>query len=151
MAWRVSFFQRIGPEVRRSGDAVQARDFLQLAADSGPLSTSPQILNDIAYLDLVLGRPVDHLAIEQRATDFPENHAFRFTHAFSQFLQGRNAKALNTVENSKLRINALTPEQQFILACIFNANNQREKASFLAKSLLVAPLTSQERQMLLAH
>jgi len=140
--------QRIGPEIRQRGDAVALRDFLQLAADSGPLANYSLLLNEIAYLDLVLGRPVDHSAIGQRAANFPENTAYRFTNAFSQLRQGLKAKALITAENPKLRVRDLPPEHQLILACILTANGQSEKTALIAKSLQFAPLTSQERQML---
>lgn len=140
--------QRIGLEIRQRGDAVALRDFLQLAADSGPLANYSLLLNEIAYLDLVLGRPVDHSAIEQRAANFPENTAYRFTNALSQLRQGLKAKALITAENPKLRVRDLPPEHQLILACILKANRQSDKATLIAQPLNFAPLTSHERQML---
>jgi hypothetical protein len=140
--------QRIGLEIRQRGDAVALRDFLQLAADSGPLANYSLLLNEIAYLDLVLGRPVDHSAIRQRAANFPENTAYGFTNALSQLRQGLKAKALITAENPKLRVRDLPPEHQLILACVLMANGQSEKAALIAKTLQFAPLTSQERQML---
>lgn len=140
--------QTLGPSIREAGDAARLRDFLQLAANAEPLATFPALHNELAYLDLVLGHPVDSSAIEQRAINFPEAHAFRFTLALSELRQGRKAKALVTAENPKLRARDLAPEHQWILALVLAANGDRETAAKVAKLLTVAPLTRQERAIL---
>lgn len=140
--------QSIAPQIREAGDAAALRDFLQLAVEAGPLASFPALQNEIAHLDLVLGRQVDHTALEQRAANFPDNHAFRFTLALSELRQGRKAKALVIAETPKLRARDLAPEHQFILACVLAANGDHETAAKVAKLLAIAPLTRQERALL---
>jgi tetratricopeptide (TPR) repeat protein len=146
-ATAIGAVQSIGPEIRQAGSAAALRSFLQLASDTGPLANYSILLNEVAYLDLVLGRPVDHAAIAQRAANFPDIHSFRFTWALSELLQGRKAKALLIVENPKLRARDLASEHQLILECILATNGQTEQASQVAKLLILAPLTQEERQL----
>jgi tetratricopeptide (TPR) repeat protein len=140
--------QQIAPAIQQEGDAAALRDFLQLTSDSGPLAKYSALLNEMAYLDLVLGRPVDHSSIDQRSANFPDNPAFRLTNALSQLHQGSKAKALLIAENPKLRARDLPPQHQLILACILAANGKTSEADQIAKPLSVAPLTVQERKML---
>ena len=143
LAW-----QNLAIAMRQRRDAKALRDFSKFAAKAGPLATYSVLLDDMAYWDLVLGQPVDSAAIEQRAANFQETPAFRFTAAFSQLRQGRKAQALATFDSQKLRIRDLDPRHQFILACILAANGQMEKASRIRKLLEVSPLTNQERDLL---
>jgi len=143
-----SVWQNLAPAIQQRGDAQALRDFLKFAAEAGPLATNSVFLNEMAYWDLVLGRPVDFAAIEQRAANFQDTPAFRFTAALSQLRQGRKAQALGTFDLQKLRVRDLEPRQQFILACILAANGQTEKASRIRAVLEVSPLTKQERALL---
>ena len=140
--------QQLAPAIQQSGDARELREFLQFAADSGPLGTYSVLLNEMAYLDLVLGNPVPQTALEERAANFPDNPAFRFTLALSQLRQGGKAEALVTAGVKKLRVRDLPPQHQLIVACILAANGQTEKATRICQILQVAPLTRQERELL---
>jgi hypothetical protein len=83
--------QQLAPAVARSGDAKALRDFLAIAVSAGPLATYPPLLDDMAYLDMVLGRSVNRTEIENRAGNFPDNPAYQFTLALWQLLQGQKA------------------------------------------------------------
>ncbi len=141
-------WQNLAAAIQQRGDAKALRDFLKFAAESGPLASYSVLLDDMAYWDLVLGRPVDPAVIEQRAANFPDTAAFRFTAALSQLRQGRKAQALATFDSQKLRVRDLDPRHQLILACILAANDQTEKATRIRHVLEVSPLTKQERALL---
>jgi hypothetical protein len=141
-------WQYLAASIQQRGDAKALRDFLKFAAEAGPLATYSVLLDDMAYWDLVLGRPVDPAAIEQRAANFPDTPAFRFTAALSQLREGRKAEALGTFDLQKLRVRDLDPRHQLILACILAANDQTEKATRIRQVLEVSPLTKQERALL---
>jgi len=141
-------WQNLAAAIQQRGDAKALRDFLKFAAESGPLASYSVLLDDMAYWDLVLGRPVDPAFIEQRAANFPDTAAFRFTAALSQLRQGRKAQALATFDSQKLRVRDLDPRHQLILACILAANDQTEKATRIRQVLEVSPLTKQERALL---
>ena len=144
----LSVWQHLAAAIQQRGDAKALRDFLKFAAEAGPLATYSVLLDDMAYWDLVLGRPVDPAAIEQRAANFPDTPAFRFTAALLQLREGRKAQALGTFDSQKLRVRDLDPRHQLILACILAANNQTEKATRIRQVLEVSPLTKQERALL---
>lgn len=139
---------QLAPAIERGGDAVALREFLEFAAGSGPLGTYAMLQNDLAYLDLVLGGPVDHADIDRRALNFPENAACRFTQALSQWRRGQAAKALVTVDSTGLRARDLLPPQQVVLACVLAANGQPEKAARIRAMLEVSGITRQERALL---
>jgi tetratricopeptide (TPR) repeat protein len=141
-------WQYLAASIQQRGDAKTLRDFLKFAAEAGPLATDSVLLDDMAYWDLVLGRPVDFAAIEQRAANFQDTPAFRFTAALSQLREGRKAQALGTFDLQKLRVRDLDPRHQLILACILAANGQTEKAARVRAVLEVSPLTKQERALL---
>lgn len=140
--------QQFAPALQQRGDAQAVRDFYQFAADSGPLGTYAALQNEMAYLDLVLGRPVPLATLEERAGNFPDDPAYRFTLALAQLRQGRKAEALGTSGAQKIRVRDLAPQHQLILACILAANGQTDKATRIKKILQIAPLTRQERELL---
>ncbi len=140
--------QQLAPALQQRGDAQAVRDFLQFAAAAGPLGTHAALQNEMAYLDLVLGKPVPLATLEERARKLPDDPAYRFTLALAQLRQGRKAEALGTAGAQKLRTRDLAPQHQLILACILAANGQTEKATRIRKILQIAPLTRQERELL---
>jgi len=147
-ATALAAIQQLAPTLQQRGDAQAVRDFLQFAADAGPLSTYAALQNEMAYLDLVLGRPVPLATLQERARNFPDDPAFRFTLALAQLRQGRKAEAIVTAGTQKLRVRDLAPQHQLILACILAANGQTEKATRIRQILQIAPLTRQERELL---
>ena len=140
--------QQLAPALQQRGDAQAVRDFLQFAADAGPLATYAALQNEMAYLDLVLGRPVTLATLEERERNFPDDPAFRFTLALAQLRQGRKAEAIVTAGAQKLRVRDLAPQHQLIIACILAANGQTPKASRIREMLQMPPLTRQERELL---
>ncbi len=147
-ATALTTIQQLAPALQQRGDAQAVRDFLQFAADAGPLATYSALQNEMAYLDLVLGKPVPLATLEERARNFSDDPAFHFTLALAQLRQGRKAEALATAGAQKLRARDLAPQHQLILACILAANGQTEKATRIRQILQIAPLTRQERELL---
>ena len=147
----LAVWQSLAAFMQQRGDAKALRDFSKFAAEAGPLASYSVLLDDMAYWDLVLGRPVDSVAIEQRAANFKGIPAFRFTAALLQLRQGRKAQALGTFDSQKLRVRDLDPRHQLILACVLAANGQTEKAVRIGQGLEVSPLTKQERALLVEY
>jgi Flp pilus assembly protein TadD len=122
-----------------------------MAQDCGTLRDNNFILNDAAYLDLVLGRPKDIAALEKRFQEHPSDPAVRFTLALANLKQGQKLPALTLLPQANLPPQTLAPNQLLILASVLAANNEPEKAIAVARLIPAVKISNQELEVLKSY
>lgn len=143
--------QRLVPVVAEARDSEQLRRLFQMAQDSETLKNNNTILNDAAYLDLVLGRGVDVPSIEKRFEENLSDPAVRFTLALARLREGKKIPALTLLQQAKIPIQNLAPNQLLILACVLGANKETQKAISVANLIPAAKISNQELELLKSH
>jgi tetratricopeptide (TPR) repeat protein len=106
------------PAVAMRRDAAQTLKVYEIAASAPALKNDLSLQNDIDYLALMLGRPVDARAIAQRSESNPRDFAFRVTYALALLKAGDGRKALEILENCEpdVHVVSLPPHQKAIVA-----------------------------------
>jgi hypothetical protein len=101
--------------------------------------------NDIDYLSLVVGQPVDEAAISLRSEGNPRDFALRSTQGLSLLLAGKRQEALAYLEACEpdVHVASLVPHQKVIVAAALAANGREKEASAV---LSLVPPFSVSRQ-----
>jgi tetratricopeptide (TPR) repeat protein len=136
------------PVVLDARDSARMREALGLALESPHLAQAVPLLNDAAYLDLVLGRPVDAAALRARLKEFPGDPAVFFTLVLERLRNGNAREALAMVEQATPDVNTLAPNHLTVLACVLAANGRKEEAVRVAARIPAARISSQELELL---
>lgn len=144
----MAVMQRLVPVVAETRDSERLRRLFQMAENSETLKYNNTILNDAAYLDLVLGRSVDVSKIEKRFDENLSDPAARFTLALARLQEGKEVPALALVQQAKIPMQNLAPNQLLILASILGANKETQKAMSVANLIPAAKISSQELELL---
>jgi thioredoxin-like negative regulator of GroEL len=143
--------QSLVPVVAEARDSTRLRQLFQMAQDCETLKDNNLILNDAAYLDLVLGRPTDTAALEKRFQEHPSDPAVRFTLALAKLQQGQKLPALTLLQQANIPPQNLPPNQLLILASVLAANNEPEKAIAVARLIPAVKISNQELEILKSH
>jgi tetratricopeptide (TPR) repeat protein len=143
--------QFLVPIVSEARDSSRLRRLFQMAQDCPTLKDNNFILNDAAYLDLVLGRPTDIAALEKRFQEHPSDPAVRFTLALARLQQGQKLPALTLLQQANIPPQNLAPNQLLILASVLAANKEPEKAIAIARLIPAAKISNEELELLKAH
>ena len=143
--------QFLVPIVGEARDSSRLRRLFQMAQDCPTLKDNNFILNDAAYLDLVLGRPTDIAALEKRFQENPSDPAVRFTLALAKLQQGQKLPALTLLQQANIPPQSLAPNQLLILASVLAANKEPEKAIAIARLIPAAKISNEELELLKSH
>jgi hypothetical protein len=143
--------QFLVPIVGEARDSSRLSRLFQMAQDCPTLKDNDLILNDSAYLDLVLGRPTDIAALERRFLENPGDPAVRFTLALAKLQQGKKIPALTLLQQANVPPQNLAPNQLLILASVLAANKEPEKAIAIARLIPAAKISNEELELLKSH
>jgi|GEM_PF-924135 len=149
-AWHT--LQEVVSIVRSQRDAVALKKIYALAADSPTLSKNPVVLNQLAYLDLVLGHPADSAAFAAmvaRITTNPNELSFHATYALALLLSGQKGEALQQLEKLQAVDPArLMPDQLAIMAGILAQNGEQDLSRRIQVAIPKQALSEQEWTLL---
>ena len=140
--------QSLVPVVAEARDSTRLRQLFQMAQDCETLKDNNLILNDAAYLDLILGRVTDTAALEKRFQENPADPAVRFTLALARLQQGKKLPALTLLQQANIPPQNLAANQLLILASVLASNNETEKAVAVARLIPAVKISNQELEVL---
>jgi hypothetical protein len=143
--------QFLVPVVAEARDSTRLRRLFQMAQDCETLKDNNLILNDAAYLDLILGRATDTAALEKRFQENPSDPAVRFTLALAKLQEGKKLPALTLLQQANIPLQNLAANQLLILASVLAANNEPEKAIAVARLIPAVKISNQELEVLKSH
>jgi tetratricopeptide (TPR) repeat protein len=141
---------RLVPVVLDARDSARMRAVIALALESPHLADAVPLLNDAAYLDLILGQPVDPAALRTRFQENPKDPAILFTLALERLRNGAPREALALVEKSNPDPATLAPNHLLVLACVLAENGRPEQALRAAARIPATRISTQELEMLRA-
>ncbi|NBR49337.1 hypothetical protein EBU02_10930 [bacterium] len=139
---------RLIPVVQDQRDSVRLRQILALAQAEPSLAQNTAILNDVDYLELVLGRQIDLKKIEARFEVSPEDMPTRFTYALALLKDGKKSQALSLLMKDLVPLGQLTPSQLAILSQALALNGKKQDAIAVGSLIPAARLSAQEIEML---
>ena len=143
--------QALLPVVQSLRDIHQLRRLHELAHDSGGLTNTLQLRNEIDYCDLLLGRPVEPRSLEILARRNPENLPFRLTWTLHLLATGQAPRALVELD-SLARIHTTDPHlfarRELLRATAHAATGDRAQALKIQARLPRKNLTLQETALL---
>ena len=140
--------QSLVPVVAEARDSTRLRQLFQMAQDCETLKDNNLILNDAAYLDLILGRATNTAALEKRFQENPADPAVRFTLALARLQQGKKLPALTLLQQANIPPQNLAANQLLILASVLASNNETEKAVAVARLIPAVKISNQELEVL---
>lgn len=143
--------QQLVPVVAEARDSSKLRRLIQMAQDCQTLKDNNSILNDAAYLDLVLNRPTEIAALENRFQENPNDPAVRFTLALAKLKQGNKLAALTLLQQANIPPQNLAPNQLLILASVLAANKQTDNAIAIARLIPAIKSSNQELELLKSY
>jgi hypothetical protein len=150
-AHAMAAMQSLVPVVAEARDSTRLRRLFQMAQDCETLKDNNLILNDAAYLDLILGRATDTAALEKRFQENPSDPAVRFSLALAKLQQGQKLPALTLLQQANIPPQNLAANQLLILASVLAANNEPEKAIAVARLIPAVKISNQELEVLKSH
>ena len=138
------------PAVAMRRDAAQTLKVYEIAASAPALKNDPTLQNDIDYLTLMLGRPVDARAIAQRSESNPRDFAFRVTYALALLKAGDGRKALEVLENCEpdVHVVSLPPHHKAIVAAAMASAGKQKEALQVAYQIAPMAVSQQEAAFL---
>jgi tetratricopeptide (TPR) repeat protein len=136
------------PALLDSRDSARLREVLSMAVASPHLADAPPLLNDLAYLDLVLGMPVDVGVLQERFRASPNDPAALFNLALASLRNNNPRGALAIVEKAGLDYRNLAPNHLTVLACVLAANGRTEDAVRIATGIPATRISGQELNLL---
>jgi hypothetical protein len=106
------------------------------------------LLNDAAYLDLLLKQPVDARSLRERLRTSPKDPAIISTLALERLCAGQKSEAIALFDGAGLHDALLAPNQRVVLACVLAANGRSEDAVVVAARIPAAKISKQELELL---
>ena len=141
-------FRRLVPSLTSRRDSGRLLRAYEIARETSPALASDLILqNDMDYLSLLLGRPVDSAAVALRSEGNPRDFALRATQGLSLLLAGNPREALAYLDACEpdVHVGSLAPHQQVVVAAALAANGrEREAYGVMA---LVSPLSVSQQEV----
>jgi len=136
------------PVLLDARDSARLRQVLELAVASPNLADVVPLMNDMAYLDLVLGRPVDSAALRERFRRNPKDPAALFNVVLERLRLGKPREALAILEKAGVDPATLAPNHLTVLACVLAANGKPEESLRVAERIPATRISNQELEML---
>ena len=145
-----ALMRAVVPAVAMRRDAAQTLKVYEIAASAPALKNDLTLQNDIDYLALMLGRPVDARAIAQRSESNPRDFAFRVTYALALLKAGDGRKALEVLESCEpdVHVVALPPHQKAIVAAAMASAGKQNEALQVAYQIAPMAVSQQEAAFL---
>ena len=149
-ATAVASMRALVPAVQKSRDSERLLLLYQRAASTPPLDQNPTVQNDLAYLNLLMGTPVDLIQLQKRNGANPRDLSSCLTLSFAHLRKGDPALALKTIESfgADVDLGSLAPQQKLIIASVFSANGRRDDARHVASLISLEQLSQQESAFL---
>ena len=129
-------------------DSVRLRQILAFALAEPSLAQNRAILNDVDYLELVLGRQIDIKKIEARLEASPDDIPTRFTYALALLKDEKKSQSLSLLMKDLVPLGQLTPSQLGILAQALALNGKKQDAIAVGSLIPAARLSVHEIEML---
>jgi hypothetical protein len=138
------------PAVQSRRDAARVRRVYEVASASPALANNLTIKNDLDYLSLLLGMPVDSAQIALRSQANPRDFSFRVTNALALLRAGQSKQALQELENCEpdVHVASLAPHQQVVVVAALAVNGRRKEAISVASLIPPMALNDQEVKLL---
>lgn len=132
--------------VEHQQDSAKQLRILELASVAPTFSGNVRVANELAYLRLVMGQPVEMRDLVARREANPNEFAFRVTESLALVQAGKNARALEVLESIEADVDAskLPSRQLAMLAMAMALNGDREKAKMLLSHVRPDQLSRQE-------
>lgn len=139
------------PAVLDTRDSARLREVIAIALAAPHLAENVALLNDADYLDLVLGKPINTEALQERIKDHPGDLALLFTFALESLQAGQHIQSLALLEEANPEIRTMAPNHLTVLACVLAANNRKEEALAVASRIPATRISTQELDLLKKH
>ena len=133
---------------QQTGRTIELRDLLERMVKVYP--NEPAVLNDITYLNLLLGERVS-VSLEKAmtmVTDNPRYLAHRITLALGYLRVGEISKALQLIDGLAVNWGSVEPRWRVVAAAVYQANGRREDARQYITGVDPEKLLPQERNIL---
>ena len=120
------------PSLSMRQDSEFLLNAYRIAKEASPkIASDMTFQNDIDYLSLVVGQPVNEAAISLRSEGNPRDFALRSTQGLSLLLAGKRQEALAYLEACEpdVHVASLVPHQKVIVAAALAANGREKEAS----------------------
>lgn len=147
-------FLRILPSVAMRQNAARTLRAYEIAAATSPeLAKDLTLQNDMAYLNLLLGLPVDTKKVAFQSDANPRDFAFRVTYALALLQAGKNKEALTLLENCEpdVFVPTLPPHHKAIVAIALAANGRKKEALGAISTVPPQELSVQEIELLRSY
>ncbi len=130
---------------QQTGQTVAMRDILERMGKVYP--DEPAVLNDIAYLNLLLGEKVSVSTEKARAMvlENPRYLAHRVTLALGYLRFGNNKDALRLLDGLQINWISVQPRWRVIAALVYQANERYDEAKQIIDGVKPEKLLPQER------
>lgn len=149
---RAEVMRAVVPAVAGRLDATRTRRVYEIAASMPGGGEDMVLRNDMDYLALVVGQPVDVATIAERSRANPRDFALRVTHAMALLRSGNGKQALQELENCEpdVHVATLIPQQKAVVAAALALNGRNQEAQAVAMSIPPMSLSKQEADFLVA-
>lgn len=125
-------FRALVPPIAARQDAARLLSAYEIAKGASPeLAAELTLQNDMDYLSLVLGRPVDAAAVALRSEGNPRDFALRSTQGLSLLLAGKPQDDLAYLDACEpdVHVASLPPHQKLVVALALAANGRQQEAN----------------------
>jgi tetratricopeptide (TPR) repeat protein len=148
---RTEVMKAVVPAVAGRLDAARTRRIYEIAAALPGAGEDLILQNDLDYLSLVLGQPVDVRVLAERSRANPRDFSFRVTHALALLRAGNAKQALQELEDCEpdVVVESLVPSQRMVVASALAAAGKTREAEYVAATILPASLSGQEAAFLM--
>lgn len=149
---RAEVLQAVVPAVAGRQDAARTRRVYEIAA-SMPQSGEDLVLrNDLDYLSLVLGQPVDIQILAERSRANPRDFALRMTYALALVKAGNAKQALEVLDQCEpdVYVEILPPHHKVVVAAAMALSGRMNEARRVAMMIPAGSLSKQEGEFLIA-
>ncbi len=144
-------FRGIVPSIAARQDAARLLKAYEIASSTSPVLASEMTLqNDMDYLSLVLGRPVNAEAVALRSEGNPRDFALRSTQGLALLLAGKPQEALAYLDACEpdVHVASLPPHQKLVVALALAANNRQQEANGVMSLVPPYAVSRQEVELL---
>ena len=149
---RAEVMRAVVPSVAGRLDATRTRRVYEIAASMPGGGEDVVLKNDMDYLALMVGQPVDLAIIGERSRANPRDFALRVTHALALLRSGNAKQALQELENCEpdVHVATLSPQHKAVVAAALALNGRAPEAQAVAMSIPPMSLSKQEAEFLIA-
>jgi tetratricopeptide (TPR) repeat protein len=149
---RAEVMQAVVPAVAGRQDAARTRRVYEIAAALPGAGEDLILRNDLDYLSLVLGQPVDVQVLAERSRANPRDFSLRVTHALALLRAGNAKQALRDLEDCEpdVVVQLLPPHQKAVVAAALALNGRENEAKGAAITIPPMSLSKQEAEFLMA-